>query len=261
MHTEHGFFKVASQSLYCGLYMPERPAKLCAVMLEPFGEEKRCAYRMLVRLAWKLAEAGVAAFRFDLDGTGDSPGTHAEATWEHWQQETAEAVSVARKVSGAERCVLLGFRAGAMLASWGAASGLCCAVSLVEPVLSGAELLNDLERRQKIKDMTMPVRRAALPEGVRDFGGFVVGREMASQLSKASLLEDIKSIEGVSMQVVRVSGGKTFPVSWGALIERARCGGEVLIVVDKPFWGQVDYFESDAVIEPVVSFCVSHIEQ
>jgi len=31
------------------------------------------------------------------------------------------------------------------------------------------------------------------------------------------------------------------------------------VIADKPFWGQLDYYESDVVVDAVTEFIVSHI--
>lgn len=261
--SEHGFFNVNGRSIYCGIYLPASgKVSTAAVICEPFGEEKRCAFRMLTRLAVRLSEAGIAVMRFDLSGTGDSSCSHDDATWNNWQEELTGAIDVIKKVSGAGKVVVLGFRAGALLASNGAANGQCQALSLIEPVLSGSELLNDLERRQKIKEMMASGAEGAksdLPDGCRDFGGFVVNSSMSGQMGHANLGADLEKIAAdVPIQLIRVSGGKAFPPAWKFLVEKAQAskGGEALLVQDKPFWGQVDYFESDSVIDPVVHFCL-----
>ena len=80
---------------------------------------------------------------------------------------------------------------------------------------------------------------------------------MTEAISKAELIADCKALPNeTSIQLIRVSGGKNFPPNWKPLVELAQASpdGQTLIVADKPFWGQVDYFESDAVITPIILF-------
>src|SRR5712672_3458655 len=71
---------------------------LCAVICPaPFGYDNICAHRGLRILGDRLAAAGVAAFRVDCPGSGDSDG---EQTWAAWQGAVAQAVSAARRESG-----------------------------------------------------------------------------------------------------------------------------------------------------------------
>ena len=266
MQQTHGFFSVNDRQLYATLYTPDNGTPVTVLVLcEPFAEEKRCAFRMLVRLAEALADQGVAVLRFDVSGTGDSCGTHAEALWENWQEETVAACEFAIKATGAKQLALAGFRSGALLAAHAATKTTCAKLCLVEPILLGVSLIKELTLRQGIQSM-MNAKTAqsdgassenALPEGYQDFGGFVVSPAMSEAICKAELIADCKTLpKETSIQLIRVSGGKNFPPNWKPLVEVAQAtpNGETLIVADKPFWGQVDYFESDAVITPIIAF-------
>jgi hypothetical protein len=139
------------------------------------------------------------------------------------------------------------------------------AVVLLEPVLNGPEFLRDLERRQKIKDMMSGQRNDSGPDAATrwsagetvDFGGFPVSAELAQQLADVDLCAQLADLPTTcGLQIVRVSGSKKLPPAWQPLTEAAasRELGEVTVVQDKPFWGQLEYYESDAVIDVVVPF-------
>lgn len=266
MNIKHGFANLCGRPLYATLYLPDSTPEKAVVLCEPFADEKRCAFRMLVRLAEKLVDAGIAVMRFDVSGTGDSSSTHADAKWDDWCEETVAAVAFIKEQSGAKSCHVMGFRSGALLAAYAASKVQCCGISLVEPILTGAALLKDLEMRQgiqammnakaKTNDGTAEVVEDNLPEGFKDFAGFVVSPTLAEQLSKADLATLCGQLHGTTIQLIRVSGGKNFPPNWKPLVDLAQASpnGQTLIVADKPFWGQVDYFESDAVITPIILF-------
>jgi len=249
----NGYINVADRAIYASLALPEKQEAAGVVLLcEPFGEEKRCAYRMLVRLSKALVARGYACLRYDVSGTGDSSGNHAEARWSQWNEETAAALDFARKASGASEGIVMGFRAGALLA----AALPCKQLVLVEPVLSGRELLEDLERRQKIKGaLTGPVAGSGTAEdsdGLKDFGGFGVSSQMAKELSQVELTALCQAQSpATSIHLCRVTGAKALPPAWQALgaLADASPNGSTAILRDKPFWGQVDYFESDVVID------------
>lgn len=257
MREQHGYLTLAGKQLHVGLYLPPMRTPQTAVLIcEPFGEEKRCAYRMLVRLARQLAEQGIATLRMDLSGNGDSGDTHAEATWGQWQAETTQAVAATADLTGATKIAILGARAGALLAAAAAAaptSTQLATVILAEPILTGADLVNDLERRQKIKDMmsgnanpSAPSDAAGAENTDRDFGGFVVSELLLQQVGAADLCQELPTT--IPVHVLRVSGASKFPPAWQPLLDIANAsGGSSAIIADKPFWGQLEYYESDLV--------------
>src|SRR5262245_50192484 len=52
---------------------------VAAVLCNPLGHEALCAHRTLRHLAERLAAQGIAALRYDHDGTGDSAGGPEDA--------------------------------------------------------------------------------------------------------------------------------------------------------------------------------------
>ncbi|HOG49329.1 MAG TPA: hypothetical protein PKY10_01925 [Lentisphaeria bacterium] len=257
MREQHGYLHLAGRSLHVGLCQPDHDhPDAVLVVCEPFGEEKRCAFRMFVRLAWQLADLSIATLRFDLSGTGDSSGDHAEATWQQWQEETIAALQAAPGLTGARQAVILGARAGALLAAPAAASSKA-PVILAEPILTGEDMVTDLERRQKIKDM---MTGAASPDteppaedaAERDFGGFVVSDTLLQQARQADLVASLPATAPI--HVLRVSGAKKFPASWQPLLDRCQASsGTAAIIADKPFWGQLEYYESPLVNDAIAN--------
>lgn len=251
MGAEHGYFEVGDKSLYGTLYMPSRRPANGVVLCEPFGEEKRCSARMMTRLARRLAEAGHAVLRFDYSGTGDSAGLHSQARWSEWEAETAAAGGFLMSESGCVSLCFSGFRAGGLLAATAALSVKeSTSLILVEPFLSGADLLQELERREQLKRLPAVDGTA----GTAEYGGFPVSSEMREEMRVRALAGMVSRLpDAVSLCLLRVSGMKTFPASWKTLVERASLKGHAEIIRDKPFWGQVEYFESDSVIDAVAA--------
>ena len=251
MRAEHGYFEVGGKSLYATLYMPSNRPANGVVLCEPFGEEKRCTARMMTRLACRLAEEGHAVLRFDYSGTGDSAGLHSQARWSEWEEETAAAGNFLMSESGCASLSFSGFRAGCLLAAAAAVSVKeSTSLILTEPFLSGADLLQELERREQLK--RLPVLDEG--DGMAEYGGFPVSAEMREEMKERTLSEMISRLpDALSLHLLRVSGMKTFPASWKMLTERATLKGHAEIIRDKPFWGQVEYFESDSVIDAVAA--------
>lgn len=259
-----GYVRVAGEALYASVFQPAVPNGVAVVIFDPFGEEKKCAYRLLVRLARAGAAAGFAVWRFDHSGCGQSSGNHAQAGWRQWQAE-AEAVSrMAAGSPGTQRWVALGVRLGALAAVHAARQAGAAAVVLIEPILSGEDSLRDLERRQMIKQIVTAGDRsgdgaaAAWERGhAVDLGGFEIGPELAIPLRAETLAEHLGDLPPeVPLQVLRVSGAKGLPPAWAPLAERAAAvaPGAAQVVRDKPFWGQLEYYESDVVIDAVLPF-------
>ena len=264
MSEKRGYLTVGKRRVFCTLFLPEQPpAHWGLVIAEPFGEEKRCAARMLVRLARNLAKQQIATLKFDFSGTGDSSGDSAQAQWLHWQQELAEAVQVLQQESHAPKMALLGARAGALLAAQCAAEHPVQALLLAEPVLSGLEILDELEKRQKIKDAirggssTPSASELWALEQNADFAGFQMNSQFAAQLRQANLQQSLQQCSmDCRMLLLRVSGARKFPPAWQPLLDLldGHPGSQSQLIKDKPFWGQLEYYESDAVIDPIADF-------
>ena len=270
MTEKRGYLTVGNRSLFCTLFLPEpQRVQWGLVIAEPFGEEKRCASRMLVRLARNLAKQQVVTLKFDFSGTGDSSGNSARTQWQHWQQELAEALQFLQQESQVPKLALLGARAGALLAAQCAAEHPIQALLLAEPLLSGLEILDELEKRQKIKDAIRggsPTPSASelweLGQNA-DFAGFQVNPQFAAQLRQADLLESLQKCPAdCRLLLLRVSGARKFPPAWQPVLDllENHPGSQSLLIKDKPFWGQLEYYESDAVIDPLAEFLTASSE-
>lgn len=264
--VEHyGYFQVGAYPLYSTLFRPVGPPTGALLLVEPFGEEKRCAHRMLVRMARKLAGAGLAILKFDFSGTGDSGGQHADADWPVWRAEIAAAAAFLQEQCGAVPLALLGSRAGALLAAEAAATLPLHKLLLIEPLLSGEELVLDLLRREKIKG-ALQGQGGVDPElgwaagQTADFGGIQVTATLAAAARRSVLLDSLQKLpETLPILLLRVSGGKKLPPAWEPLVARVQKtpGGIARIVADKPFWGQLEYYESEIVIDAVADFLLN----
>jgi pimeloyl-ACP methyl ester carboxylesterase len=234
------------------------------VLFDAFGEEKKSALRVMVRLARALAARGFSTLHFDHSGSGESTGTPAAVTWDEWLRESEAAVGFVQQQTGSRRWLAVGVRFGAFAALHAASHCQAAAVSLVEPILTGDECLRDLERRQRIKQAVAgasateedSARRWARGETV-DLGGFEVGARLAQGLRPETVIARLAALPGdCPVQILRVSGSPSFPPAWKALTERADAvpPGRASVVRDKPFWGQLEYYESDLVLNEVVAF-------
>ncbi len=268
MTEEQGFLACGQQQLYCRLFRPspaERAPTCALIIAEPFGEEKRCATRMLKRMARILAQHRIAALTCDFSGSGDSTGLSSEVTWQIWQQEFSSAVTFLRHQYPQTPLAFFGARAGALIAASVAAEHPCRAIILAEPILSGADFLQELEKRQRIKGLPLTERGGDQRNAAQiwaagesaEFAGFVINATFAQQAEPADLLADLqRSPQSCPLLLLKFSGGKRFPSSWEPLCELCahRPPSQAQLIADKPFWGQLEYYESDSVINPCLDF-------
>ena len=258
MNEQSGFIPIDNalpRAVYSTLFLPEAlPAKTAVVIVEPIAEEKRAAYRMLVRLARKLADSGMAAIRFDLSGTGDSTLPHADTSFSAWVEDTVAAAKELMSAAQTDQLAIVGARGGALVAAQAATVLKPKTLVFAEPVLAGGDFLFDLERRQNIKNMmsgggSSETAKAQWEAGKSvDFGGCQFNPTLAKELGDASLANILPTMDAsTAVHAIRVSASKKLPPAWSIF------GDNTTIVADKPFWGQLDYYESDFVIDAVQS--------
>jgi peptidoglycan/xylan/chitin deacetylase (PgdA/CDA1 family)/alpha-beta hydrolase superfamily lysophospholipase len=87
------------------------------VVVPPLGYEAICAHRALKSLAERLAERGFFALRYDHPGAGDSAGEATDGiTVTILLDGVARVIETAKRECATDRVVLVGLRAGALLA-------------------------------------------------------------------------------------------------------------------------------------------------
>lgn len=262
-----GYFTVAGRDLYGTRHTPAtESARGGILLLGPFGEERKCAYRLLVRLARACAACGFSVLRFDYSGTGESLGAHGDASLTRWLEDAHGALEQARAATTLPVWHAVGVRLGANLAARLAVRGDLAGLALVEPILSGTSCMRDLQRRKQIKEMMGGGKVRTSEQEIEqrwqeghcvDFDGFEIGPVLAEDLRGMDLAADLAALpSSCSVQLLKVGAGKQFPPAWAPLKTAAEQspGGEAAIVRDKPFWGQIEYFESDAVQAEIVRF-------
>lgn len=96
-------------------WMPaETPPRGTILCVQPLGEERPWARRVIAGQAWRMASRGWAVLVPDLYGCGDSPGEPAEATLDAWRNDLFRCMMLVRQRAEGPN-VLWSVRAGALL--------------------------------------------------------------------------------------------------------------------------------------------------
>lgn len=114
------FFGPRARGLFGWLHSPSSnaPHSWGVIFCNPLGYEYICAHRTMRAYADAAAAAGFASLRFDYDGTGDSAGSDEDpGRVDAWIRSIELAGEALRKIAGVENLVLVGVRAGALLAA------------------------------------------------------------------------------------------------------------------------------------------------
>ena len=163
------------------------------VFAHAFGEEMNKSRRMAARMARQLAAAGWRVVQRDLAGCGDSSGEFGDATWDDWLADVHDEAAAA---ANAQRPLWLwGQRAGALLAAAAASRVRGCHLLLWQPVVSGAQHLQQFLRLHAGARIAgtgtapagpSPAQRLRAGEAV-EVGGYHVNPSLAAGLEQAKL--------------------------------------------------------------------------
>jgi len=150
---------------------------------------------VVARAAREVADAGWHVLQVDLLGCGDSDGDFADATWGAWLDDLETATTW---LSG--RCDgpiwLWGLRSGALLAaSWLASSGRNMPVAFWQPVVSGAQHLQQFLRIRAMSEIAKSgragsvtaLRRQLESEGKIEVGGYRLSLALARGLESVDV--------------------------------------------------------------------------
>lgn len=259
-----GYITSSAGAVFATVTEPEPPTRQPGlVLIPPFGQEAKSTVRVYARLAQRLADSGYPCVRLDLCGTGDSTGDHAAITWQSWLDDIRTMLN-ALSASDPRPWGLLGTRLGGLLAAQTAWSMEVSSLILIEPVADGAAYLDDLLRRRAIRSM-MSGAEASTDEPSPtdlwdadqcvDFGGYPVNPQLATELRNHQLNTILESLSpSLPTALFRVAATQRLSGPWTQLFEtvNARPAGIAEILRDKPFWGQIEYYESDVVPDKIV---------
>ena len=176
------------------------------VYCHPLFDERKCGHRFSYQLSQAFAAKGLTLERFDYRGTGEADGDFEEVTLETLRRDVAE-------FAGGGDVSLIGVRLGASLAFEYAArgEGRVEKLVLIEPVIDGAEYVDYLCRKQRIKDvMTGRSDVEGEDDGFVNIEGFKTRLELVEQIKGFALaLAAVTNLSKPDVFIVQVSRSST----------------------------------------------------
>jgi uncharacterized protein len=155
-------FRLDDRIIRGTLHLPQADAAPAIVLCHGFSGTRTEFGHSFVRLGKRLAERGVAAYRFDFAGGGESDGEYGDITVSDQVSQALAALDAVGAHPGvdADRLSLLGMSLGGLTASLAAAKREVCCLGLWGP--AAVAVADEVNAR----------RRAIFAEhGYDDFGG------------------------------------------------------------------------------------------
>ncbi|MGH9017802.1 MAG: alpha/beta hydrolase [Acidimicrobiales bacterium] len=244
------WFGPDERPLFGWLHVPEHGrARGAVVLCPPLGLERVCAHRTFRHLADRLALAGIAALRFDYDGTGDSAGAQDDpGRVAAWVESVGHAIDEVRR-AGAARVVVVGMRMGATVAAGRLAAGeKVDGLVLWDPCASGRTYL----REQQALGL-FSLGAAAGDDGSVEVPGIVYQRDTVQELGALS----IAATEGRLAERVLVLARPDRPTNKamrerleGDGVEWGEASGQSALVDVEPF----EAVQPDEAVDTVVTW-------
>lgn len=243
--------------LHAVVYRPKGTGGGNVCLVPALFEEKRSAHRAMVDFARALAGAGWWVLHLDLAGSGNSPGDLRTLRWEDWVANVVDAVAWLRRRSGQVPTVLVGVRAGALIAAPAAAAvePPPLALHLWQPVVDGGKYLSQMQTRRRIQDGLTGHAETA-PEGpgeIADVDGFAVGPALYASL-QARRLEEEKLPPEMPVQILQISARERLLPDFQALQQAWGERTAVRVRVARPFWNPHTPDRYDDLIEPALEW-------
>lgn len=176
------YFGTSGRMLFGWYHRAANP--LCAVVIcSPLGNEATGWHRASRHWAQRLADANIAALRFDYDGAGDSLGDMTDPCRLHaWVDSVCDAASFLRTTSHAGQLIIAGLHFGGTLALAAARSSMLAdGLILWAPLATGRAFLREgraLTRLMATPMMTHAEARAR----VEQFGGVALNSDTVREL-------------------------------------------------------------------------------
>jgi uncharacterized protein len=223
-------FDVDDQRCHGMLHLPLKPHDKpvpCVLMLHGFTGQALEPHRFFAHIARAFAKNGIAAFRFDYRGSGNSEGDFSEMTAGREVQDAQAALRLLESRADLDRARfgLLGLSMGGMVAALTAGLEQFKALSLLAPTkpqhmlgivrLAKTEaVIDDLFDSDFAGSQFPPTIRFNSRRKVLDFGGNPVSSGFFKGLLELDSVVSVTKHQGASL-VIHGSDDQTVPIAIG----------------------------------------------
>lgn len=225
------------------------------IYCHPLFDERKCAHRFSFQLKNAFQAAGLTLERFDYRGTGEALGEFADVSLETLRED------VASQVGGDEVC-LVGLRFGASLAFDYCAGGAGPVRNLVllEPIVDGAEYVDYLYRKQRIKDLMTGKDFAELQDkGYVNFEGYKTSIKFIEQIKNFHQVKMAReyAVEN-SIFIVQISKRSKFAPKIASLTKLLESSARQVFVENAEvpmFWERIPSTDYTELTGKVLGWC------
>ena len=221
-------FEVAEQRLHGMLHLPQTgiAPHPCVILLHGFTGNALESHRLFILMARLLADHGIAAFRFDFRGSGNSEGTFDQMTPSREVEDARAALRLLETrpdVLDRSRFGILGLSMGGLVAALTAGVESVKSLCLWAPAAPKI-MLRGFENPEMVRGafaakfagMELQAGITFNPElGLMDFGGNPVSKEFFIDVCGLDSFQAIKNHAGSSL-VVHGSSDPVVPIAIGA---------------------------------------------
>jgi uncharacterized protein len=207
-------FEVRNQRLHGMLHLPQtgNQPHPCVILLHGFTGNALEPHRLFILMARLLAQNGIAAFRFDFRGSGNSEGGFEEMTPSREVEDAQAALRLLEArpdVLDRNRFGILGLSMGGMVAALTVGLEQVKALCLWAPAAPRI-ILNGLDTPAAVRGaFAAGFPNAEFPAGIRfdpergvmDFGGNPVSSHFFEDTCQLKPFETVKNHQGASLVV------------------------------------------------------------
>ncbi|MFW7377358.1 MAG: serine aminopeptidase domain-containing protein [Oligoflexus sp.] len=146
--SQEMYFLEQEPGLFVQLTLPDPSYDRQAgvILLAPPPQEMMRFQKLYHILSQRLAESGFHCWRFDYQGTGDSPGSLEDVRLQNWLLDVSLVAEHAHKKAVIKNCSIIGLRLGGWLACELSREILLHQLILVDPVVNGERYTMELSR-------------------------------------------------------------------------------------------------------------------